>query len=320
MPLNTTTPHRVLVTRAIAPSAIGFLRSHAEVDYNDTDTVWSREELSRRVVGCDGVLCSAVCPMDADILRHAPTLRAISNVAVGYDNFDRAYMQEKGIVGANTPDVLTETTADFGWCLLMAAARRTVEADAWLREGEWSGWAFDQFLGNDLYGSTLGVVGLGRIGRSLVRRARGFDMRVLVNTAGPGADGAGVTAVSMDRLLRESDHVVLTVPLSPQTRHLIAEPQLRAMQPHATLVNISRGGIVDDAALARALESGWIAAAGLDVFEGEPKVHPGLLRSRRVVLTPHIASASRTTRTRMAMMAAENLINALDNRPTHRVV
>lgn len=318
--MKTAARHRVLVTRAIAPSAIEFLRSHAEVDYNDSDTLWSREELVRRMVGRDGVLCSAVCPMDADILKQAPTLRAISNVAVGHDNFDRTYMREKGIIGSNTPDVLTETTADFGWCLLMAAARRAAEADAWLRRGEWTGWAFDQFLGTDLYGSTLGVVGYGRIGRSLVRRAQGFDMRVFVNTAGPEAEGAGVTVVSMDRLLRESDHVVLTVPLSPQTRHLVGEPQLRTMQPHATLVNISRGGIVDDAALARALESGWIAAAGLDVYEGEPMVHPDLLRSRRAVLTPHIASASRATRTRMAMMAAENLINALENRPTHRVV
>lgn len=312
--------HRVLVTRAIAPAAIAYLRSHAEVDYNETDAPWSREELAQRLTGCDGVLCSAVCPMDAGILKQAPTLRAISNVAVGYDNFDRAYMREKGIIGSNTPDVLTETTADFGWCLLMAAARRAAEADAWLRQGDWSGWAFDQFLGTDLYGSTLGVVGYGRIGRSLVRRAAGFEMRVLVNTDGDADLGDGLTAVSLERLLRESDHVVLTVPLSPQTRHLIGEPQLRAMQPHATLVNISRGGIVDDAALAQALASGWIAAAGLDVFEGEPRVHPDLLGSRRAVLTPHIASASRATRTRMALMAAENLINALDHRPTHRVV
>ena len=249
----------------------------------------------------------------------APDLKVVSNIAVGYNNIDLAAARRRGVVVTNTPDVLTETTADFAWALLMATARRVVEADAYARAGRWQHWQWDLLWGLDVHGKTLGVLGFGRIGRAVARRALGFDMRVLYHDAvRPGSDverELRATYADIDTVLREADFVTLHTPLLPETRHLIGERALRLMKKSAVLINAARGPIVDEAALVRALRERWIAAAGLDVFEEEPKIHPGLLPLENVVLAPHIASASLETRVAMATLAVRNCLAVLEGKP-----
>jgi glyoxylate reductase len=248
-----------------------------------------------------------------------PGLQVVSNVAVGYNNIDVAAAKRRGVVVTNTPDVLTETTADFAWALLMAAARRVVEADRYARSGDWKTWKWDLLWGADVHGKTLGIIGFGRIGRAVARRALGFGMRVLyydaVRSSGENEREVNANYVDKDRLLRESDFVILHVLLSAETRHLIDERSLRSMKKTAILVNAARGPIVDEAALVRALSERWIAAAGLDVFEEEPKIHPGLLPLDNVVMAPHIASASLETRIAMSTLAVNNCLAVLEGKP-----
>jgi gluconate 2-dehydrogenase len=241
-------------------------------------------------------------------------LKIAANMAVGFNNFDVPALTKLGVTATNTPDVLTETTADFGFALLMATARRMTESEHYLRAGQWKQWRYDMFAGAEVHGSTLGIIGMGRIGQGIARRgALGFGMKVIYHNRTPLSPQleaeCKATYVSKEALLQTADHVMLVVPYSAASHHTIGAPELALMKPTATLVNIARGGIVDDAALAKALAARQIAAAGLDVFEGEPAVHPDLLKVPNVVLTPHIASATTKTRLAMAQLAADNLVS-----------
>lgn len=291
------------------------LTARCQAQVNSSDLKYTKQELMQRLADKEGVICLLTDSIDAQVIDASPKLKVIANVAVGYDNIDVKAATRKGILVTNTPGVLTETTADLAWALLMATARRLVEADRYLRAGKWREWGLSLMLGGDIYGKTLGIVGLGRIGKAVARRARGFDMRLLyydpVRADVAVEEGLGVTYTDLETLLRESDFVTLHLPLMQSTHHLMGERQLSMMKPTAYLVNTSRGPIVDEAALARALQHGTIVGAGLDVFEREPQVEEGLLRLENTVLLPHIASASVATRTKMATMAAENLITAL---------
>ncbi len=308
---------KVLVARPIFPDVIERLKQHFEVDWNDGD-VLPADEFKRRIADKDGALTAGEL-VDSSVLAVAPRLRVVSNMAVGYNNFDMTAFNASNVLGTNTPDVLNESTADFGWALMMAAARRIAESEHWLRAGKWEKWSYDGFLGSDLYGSTLGVIGMGRIGQALARRARGFNMNVIYHNRSRVAPQieAELNAqyASKEDLLRRADHVVLVLPYTAESHHTIGAAELALMKRTATLTNIARGGIVDDAALAAALRDGRIAAAGLDVFEGEPKLNPALLSVPNVVLTPHIASATEATRRAMANLAADNLIAALGEGP-----
>ena len=311
-----TTRPAVLVARAIFPDIIEQLSRHFDVEANPDDALWPREELVRRLQGKQGVFTTGSERIDAALLAQCPGLRICANMAVGYNNFDLPAMTAAGVLATNAPGVLTETTADMGFALLMAAARRVTEGEHFLRAGRWDRWAYDMLIGQDVHGSTLGIIGMGRIGQAIGRRgALGFGMRVIYHNRSrlPEADEAAVGAryVSKQELLRTADHVMLVVPYSAESHHIIGAAELALMKPSATLTNIARGGIVDDAALAAALREGRLAAAGLDVFEGEPKVHPELLACRNVVLTPHIGSATVPTRRAMARLAADNLIGYL---------
>ncbi|MBE7939599.1 MULTISPECIES: D-glycerate dehydrogenase [Ramlibacter] len=306
----------ILVTRAVFPETIARLEQHFEVEHNQADARWDKAELCRRIAGKVGAFTTGGDRIDADVLAAAPQLRICANMAVGYNNFDVAAMTARRVLGTNTPDVLTETTADFGFALVMAIARRVTESEHYLRAGQWDRWSFDMFSGSDIHGATLGILGMGRIGQGIARRgAHGFGMNVIYhNRSRLSADKEAeckARYVSKEELLRDADHLVLVLPYSPESHHAIGEKELAQMKPTATLVNVARGGIVDDAALAKALRERRIAGAGLDVFEGEPKVHPDLLTVPNVVLTPHIASATVPTRRAMAELAADNLIGFL---------
>ncbi|MFP3891252.1 D-glycerate dehydrogenase [uncultured Ralstonia sp.] len=305
----------ILVTRAMFPEVLERLRETFDVVDNQADVVYPPEALAERLQGRVGLLANAADAINADLIARVPTLRAVANMAVGYNNLDLPAMTRAGIVATNTPDILTETTADFGWALLMAAARRVPESERWLRDGHWKRWTYDMFLGAEVYGSTLGILGMGRIGQALARRASGFSMRVIYHNRSRLApeveQDTRATYVSKDELLAQADHLVLVLPYSQDSHHAIGAAELAQMKPTATLVNLARGGIVDDAALAQALAEQRIFAAGLDVYEGEPKVHPALLEAEHVALTPHIASATHGTRLGMANLAADNLIAAL---------
>jgi glyoxylate reductase len=270
--------------------------------------------IRRAAEGCQGILSQVMDPIGEEVLS-TPGLRIVSNVAVGYDNIDVDAATRRGVMVTNTPGVLTSTTADFAFALLMAAGRRVAEGDRFLRAGRFKGWAIDMMLGQDLHAATLGLVGVGRIGGAVARRARGFDMRILYSDAvalPPEVEiELGAKRVDLERLLEESDFVSLHVPLTPDTHHLISTEQLGRMKSTAVLVNTSRGPVVDEEALATALREGQIFAAGLDVFEHEPEVHPALLELDNVVLTPHIASASGLTRSEMCEMAVDDLIAGL---------
>ncbi len=308
----------ILVARAIFPDIVERLAQHFEVEANQADDAWSREQLLAKMKGKVGAFTTGGERIDADLLKACPDLKICANMAVGYNNFDLKAMTAAGVLGTNTPDVLTETTADFGFALLMATARRVTESEHFLRAGKWNKWAYDMFAGSDVHGSTLGILGMGRIGQGIARRgAHGFGMNVIYHNRSrlPAEKEAECKAryVTKEELLRTADHLVLVLPYSAESHHAIGAAELAQMKPTATLVNVARGGIVDDAALAQALRDKRIAAAGLDVFEGEPKVHPDLLTVPNVVLTPHIASATVPTRRAMANLAADNLIGFLVN-------
>ncbi len=303
----------ILVARAIFPEVLQALTQVFDVESNQADDVWSAAELTRRMQGKVGALTTGSERIDAALLQANPQLKIVANMAVGFNNFDVPAMTAAGVQATNTPDVLTETTADFGFALLMATARRVTESEHFLRAGKWSKWSFDMFAGAEVHGATLGIMGMGRIGQGIARRAaHGFGMQVLYHNRSrlsPELEAeCKALYVSKQELLQTADHVVLVVPYSAESHHTIGAAELALMKPSATLINIARGGIVDDAALAKALAARQIAAAGLDVFEGEPAVHPGLLTVPNVVLTPHIASATVKTRTAMAQLAADNLV------------
>jgi gluconate 2-dehydrogenase len=307
---------RILVTRAIFPQVIERLAAHFEVEANPADDLWDRAELLRRLQGKVGVFTTGVERIDAALLSQCPDLKICANMTVGYNNFDLQAMTAAGVLGTNAPDVLTETTADFGFALLMATARRVTESEHFLRAGQWTRWSYDMFSGAEVHSSTLGILGMGRIGQAIARRgALGFGMQVIYHNRSPLSatleQECKARYVSKEDLLKSADHLVLVVPYSAASHHSIGAAELGLMKPTATLINIARGGIVDDAALAKALKSRVIAAAGLDVFEGEPSVHPELLQVPNVVLTPHIASATEGTRRAMADLAVNNLVGYL---------
>ncbi|MDX2154314.1 MAG: D-glycerate dehydrogenase [Bryobacteraceae bacterium] len=309
---------RVLVTKRIYPEAVEYLRGVCEVDYVGTDEGLPPEQLLERLKGVDGAVTQLTDRFSAEVIGRLDGVRVLANVAVGYDNIDVPAATRQGILVTNTPDVLTETTADFAWALLMGAARRVVEAHQFLHAGLWKRWTIDLLVGQDVFGKTMGIFGMGRIGQAVARRARGFSMRVLYHDAERAAESVerelGLEYRSKDEVLQEADYVSLHVPLNASTKGYIGAAELARMKPTAIVVNTARGPVVDEAALVEALRSGQIAYAGLDVFEQEPKVHPGLLELKNVVVAPHIASASVDTRRKMSMMAAENAVAALAGR------
>ena len=311
----------VLIARAIFPEIVARLAQHFDVTANPDDEIWTPAQFISKLQGKQGVFTTGGERIDAQVLAQCPDLKICANMAVGYNNFDVPAMTAAGVLATNAPDVLTETTADFGFALLMATARRITESEHYLRAGHWTKWSYDMFAGSDIHGSTLGIIGMGRIGQGIARRgAHGFGMKVIYHNRSRLSteleQSCKASYVSKKELLETADHVVLVVPYSPESHHTIGAAELALMKPTATLVNIARGGIVDDAALAAALRDKRIAAAGLDVFEGEPKVHPDLLKLANLVLTPHIASATLPTRMAMANLAADNLIAVLTgNKP-----
>jgi gluconate 2-dehydrogenase len=309
---------RILVARAVFPEVLTRLALHFEVESNQGDEPLTKTQLADKLRDKDGAFTTGGERIDAQTLAAAPRLRICANMAVGYNNFDVPAMSARGVLATNTPDVLNETTADFGFALLMATARRVTESEHFLRAGKWQRWSYDMFAGSDVHGSTLGILGMGRIGQGIARRgAHGFGMNVIYHNRSRLAPQIEAQCkaryVSKEELLKTADHLVLVLPYSPESHHVIGAPELALMKPTANLVNIARGGIVDDAALAAALRDKRIAAAGLDVYEGEPQVHPGLLAVPNVVLTPHIASSTVPTRRAMADLAADNLIAFLVN-------
>ncbi|MDO8959420.1 MAG: D-glycerate dehydrogenase [Rhodocyclaceae bacterium] len=307
---------KVLVSRAVFPEVIERLGAHFEVDYHDVDAALPPAQLAARLADKQGAITLLSDRIDAAVLAGAPGLKAVCNVAVGYNNFDLAAITQAGVMATNTPGVLDDTTADMAWALIMSSARRIVSADKWVRAGEWLGWKFhDGWFGNDVHHATLGILGMGRIGQAVARRAAGFEMRVIYHnrTRLAAADERACRAawVEKEALLRQADFLVLLLPYSPATHHAIGAAELALMKPTAHLINVARGGIVDDAALIAALQQQQIAGAALDVFENEPALDKRFCGLDNVVLTPHIGSSSRATRMSMAMLAADNLIAAL---------
>lgn len=302
---------KVLATRKLFPKAQEILNASCDVEYWTQPERIPKEELFRRIKDKEGLVCLLTERVNEELLRTAPKLRIAANVAVGFDNIDLPDCTKRGVVATNTPGVLDETTADFAWTLLMAVARRLVEGDELARSGKWAGWDLDQLVGTDVWGKTLGIVGFGRIGRAMARRASGFQMKVIYHDAVRAAldveKGFHAEYRDLDALLAEADFVSVHVPLLTETRGLFDAARFSRMKPTAFFINTSRGPVVDEAALVYALESGKIAGAALDVFENEPFIHAGLRRPN-VVLAPHVASASLETRTKMACIAAENVV------------
>jgi glyoxylate reductase len=318
--MTVTSKPKVLVTRDLPGDAISRLRQCCSVDLPTPDEELSHGRLVEHLVDKQGLLCLLTDRIDAEVLAKAPLLKAISVCAVGYNNVDVKEATRRNILVTNTPGVLRETTADLAWALLMAAARRIPEGDRMVRSGRFVGWSPSLLLGHDVHGKTLGIVGMGDIGTAVARRAAGFGMRILYHNRNPSplATEVGAEMVSLDHLLCNADFVSLHVPLSQSTRHLIGKRELDMMKPTAILINVSRGEVIDEAALVEALKKGRIAGAGLDVFENEPRMTVGLASLDNVVLTPHIGSASVETRERMAGMAVENLVDVLEGRrPQH---
>lgn len=314
----------VYVTRRIPEAGLTLLREHCDrLEVSPNDRAATRPELLRHVAGCDGVLCHLTDRIDDEVLAAAgPKCRGFANFAVGFNNIDIAAATRRGILVTNTPGVLTETTADLAWALLMSAARRIVESDKFFRSGRWDGWGPMQFLGHDIHGATLGIVGAGRIGQAVARRATGFGMRILYTSRQekPEMAAIGAAHVDLDTLLRESDFVSLHVALTDQTRHLIGRRELGLMKSGAYLINTARGPVVDETALVNALRTKRIAGAGLDVYENEPAPAPGLIELENVVCVCHLGSATEATRTKMSLMAAENLLAAMrGHRPPNPV-
>ena len=307
----------ILISRAVFPEVIDRLKAVADVDAHTKDEPLPPDELAIRLRGKQGALTMISDRVDASILGDAPTLKAICNVAVGYNNLDLDALTARGIVATNTPGVLDDTTADLAWALILASTRRVVSADKWVRAGQWDGWRFLDWLGDDVHHATLGIVGMGRIGSAVARRAAGFDMKVIYHNRRPlpASEASGAQWVTFPDLLASADVIVLMVPYSPATHHLIGEKELAQMKPGAHLINVARGGVVDDDALIAALSARRIAGAGLDVFENEPALDRRFCDLDNVVVTPHIGSASRGTRLAMAMRAADNLLQVLQGEP-----
>lgn len=310
-----TVPRSVLVSKHVYREAIDHLAGRVAVDYNDSDESLSGGQLRARLGGKQGVICQLTDRIDAALLDAVPNVRVVSNIAVGFDNINVPAATERGVIVTNTPGVLTETTADLAFALILGAGRRIGEAERYLRAGRYTGWRIDLLTGWDVWAATLGIFGMGRIGQAVARRGRGFNMRVLYHDPFRLGDDAerelGIEFAHKEEVLAQADFVTLHCALTPETRHLIGAAELRAMKPTSVLVNTSRGPVVDEAALADALQAGTIAAAGLDVFEREPKIHPKLLACENALLVPHIASASVATRRRMCVMAAENVLAGL---------
>ena len=308
----------VLVTKRIFPEAIAYLKEHAELDYEETDDGMPAEELARRVRGKQAVVSQLMDKFTPEVLATLDGIKVIANVAVGYDNIDVPAATRHGILVTHTPDVLTDTTADFAFALLLAAARRVVEGHHFVHSGHWTKWRVDLLVGQDVHHRTLGIFGMGRIGQAVARRAAGFSMRVIYYDVRRAPEAVekelGLKLVTADEVLRASDFVSMHVPLTAETRHMIGAREFAMMKPTAIFVNSSRGLVVDEPALAEALGRRQIAGAGIDVYEHEPHVDPGLLKLENVVLAPHIASASIDTRRKMSMMAAENAVAAIEGR------
>ena len=306
---------KVLVTRKVFEETLTLLSKHCDVESNQRDVPFTPTQLVKRLQGKGGAIALLTDIFDDRVLAQSPDLKIVCNLAVGFNNIDLKACTRRGIMVTNTPGVLDDTTADFTWCLLMATARRVVEADKFLRAGKWKGWAFTYFMGHDVHRKTLGIVGLGRIGKGVARRAKGFDMRVIYHDPTRVDETTerelGVMYVDKRTLLRESDFVSLHVPLLPETTHFISHGEFALMKRTAILINASRGPVLDEKALIKALKEGKIAGAGLDVYEKEPKVERGLIGLKNVVLAPHIASSSFETRVKMATMAANNCIAGL---------
>jgi len=315
---------RVVVTREVFDETIDFLAQHCEVDANQADAAHTPDALAQKLADKDGVMCALTDRIDAALIARCPRLKAVANIAVGYNNIDVAACSARNIRVTNTPGVLDDSTADLAWALMLATARRVTEVESYIRKGEWTGWRLKQWLGTDVHHATLGIIGMGRIGQAIAKRALGFDMKVLYHNRKPLAAAIerrlNATYVSLDDVLTQSDFVVLQMPYSPETHHLIDAVQLGKMKPTAILINSTRGGVVDDAALIEALKTGVIRAAGLDVFEGEPKLNPGFLELKNVVLVPHIGSSTEATRRAMAMTAATNLVAALSGKKPPNLV
>jgi gluconate 2-dehydrogenase len=308
------TKPNILITRRVYEEVVNKLKTHFNVEHNELDEVYSPNELAHRLSKVQGAMTTGTERIDEQILKSCPALKICANIAVGYNNFDIHAMSSRGVQATNTPDVLTETTADFGFALMMATARRVCESEHYLRKGLWTKWSLDMFTGSEVNRSTLGILGMGRIGQAIAKRgAFGFSMNVIYHNRSKLSDhleqACRAKYVSKEKLLSSADHLVLVLPYTPESHHTIGTQELALMKPTATLTNIARGGIVDDVALAKALRQGGLAAAGLDVFENEPKLCPDLLEVPNVVLTPHIASASSSTRLAMAHLAADNLIS-----------
>ena len=317
--MNTQSKPKILVARAIFPEALAKLEETFEVRSNQADQIFTPEELQKELSTVVGALVAGSERIDANALAQAKNLKIVANISVGYNNFDVPAMTSAGVMATNTPDVLTDTTADFGFALLMATARRITESEHWVRAGHWDKWSIvNNPLGMDLHHSTIGIIGMGRIGQGIAKRALGFGMKVIYCNRSRLSEAhekaCGATYVSKEELLRTADHVVLVLPYSAESHHTIGAKEIALMKPSATLINIARGGIVDDVALAQALKEGKLFAAGLDVFEGEPNVHPDLLKLSNVVLAPHIASATEKTRRAMVDLAVENLRLALEGK------
>ncbi|MEK9811541.1 MAG: D-glycerate dehydrogenase [Bordetella sp.] len=307
---------KLLITRRVYDSVLDSLASAFQIEHNqEHDQPLDKSELMQKLANKQYLLSTVVDRIDEEVLASAPQLKCIATGAVGTNNIDLKACAGRGIAVTNTPDVLTETTADFAWTLLMATARRLTEAEQYLRQGQWKGWSFDQLAGVDVYGSTLGILGMGRIGSAIARRAQGFGMSVQYHNRRPAADEVNACYVDKETLFKESDFVVLVVPYSPETHHIVAAKELALMKKSACLINIARGGVVDDKALVQALDNRTIRAAGLDVFEGEPALDPGFLALSNVVLAPHIASSTRATRGAMMQLAADNLLAHVHGRP-----
>jgi len=306
---------RILVTREVFDETLAYLAQHCEVESNQEDRAFDPETLARKLTDRDGVTCALTDRIDAKLLERCPKLKAVANIAVGYNNIDLSACTARGVMATNTPGVLDDSTADLAWALILGAARRLTELERRVRAGEWTGWRLKQWLGIDVHHAALGIFGMGRIGQTIARRAAGFEMKVLYHNRKRVTSEIerrlSATYVTKDELLSQSDFVVLQVPYSPETQHMIGPRELKLMKPTAILINSTRGGVVNDAALIAALKSGVIRAAGLDVFENEPRLNPEFLQLDNVVLMPHIGSSTEATRRAMAMTAARNLVAAL---------
>ena len=312
---------RVFVTRRIPEPGLEILRKNVEVDVFEGDSPISREELIKRAKGCEGILPLLTDTIDADIMDKTG-IKAIANFAVGYDNVDVFAATKRKISVTNTPGVLTDATADLTFALILAISRKIVESDKYLREGRWKGWDPLLLLGGDFVGKILGIIGFGRIGKAVAQRAQGFNMNIIYTsrTRYPEEESKGTRFVSFDELLRTSDYVTIHAPYTEETHHLISEKELDLMKPTAYLINTSRGKLIDEIQLIKVLKEKKIAGAALDVFYNEPEINPDLIELDNVVLVPHLGSASLETRTKMATMAAENLVDALKGKKPKNIV